>query len=323
MSTGEDQDSGADESAQSRSSVHVLGVTIGFGLGFTVIIAAVVGSAAYGGYRVGLGEQRVIAATAAAEEWDEQYKLAVDDIESGDYLRAVQRLEHIESSCPSCSGVSAKLALARESLGNPLQESTSTPWPSYEEATPENALENLIVAYHELDWGSVVKHATHLRTKHPEFERSEVGGMLFVGLKNRGIQQIEEGIVELGIADLEHAAEVGPLDAEARQYLRWASLYLYGMSFWELHWPIVINNLSLLYQTGPDFRDVKVRLREAYVAWGDTLLLDGDYCAAQMQYANAMSMADSSSVIEKHLEAKQACPQMTPSLEAEPALDVP
>ena len=314
------QSTDGDKGKDSPSNTRRLSTPIGLGFAVIVVIAVVVGVAAYGGYSVGVDERHAAAATVTAEEWHDQYTLAVEDIEASEYMRAAQRLEYIHSGCPDCAGVADKLSQVRDALGTPVatRDVTPTSQALREIITPEELFADLVGAYQAQDWESVVMRSTALRMKQPEFEGVQVGGMLFVGLQNRGIQQIETGVIELGIADLEQASQIGPLDAEARQYRRWAFLYLSGMAFWELNWPIVIDNLSLLYQTGPNFRDVEARLNEAYVAWGNVLRSTGESCDAQMKYADALSMAPSADVTEKMIEAEQACseagqnPKQTP-----------
>ena len=303
----------AEKDTSFQINVRLLGATMALGLVIALVITAIIGASAYGGYRVGIGERSIIAATAEAEEWLLQYELALMDLEAGEYVRAGQRLEYIQTGCPDCAGVREKQSMVRDALDTPGIEQNATLPPQVNEVVdPEILLKDLLASYEENDWESVVLRARYLVNSYPEFEGAQVGGMLFVGLQNRGIHSIEDGVIELGLTDLERASEVGPLDAKARQYRHWASLYLSGMAFWGLHWPIVIDNLSLLHQTGPNFRDVETRLSEAYVAWGDELLLAGDACAAQIEFENAFSLAHSSDVTAKLLGAEQTCLHMTP-----------
>ena len=286
--------SGVEDVPQSRDRLRVFGAIIVFGLAFTLVIAVVIGVSAYGGYRAGIDERRKNTITTSI------------DLSSGNPIRG---LDDVDATCLDCDGVGDIQSQAPESQlpTGYSGEANVTDLVSQDGDVPGVLFEDLVEVYGEQDWGPVVQHATHLRMKYPEFESDQVGGMLFVGLKNRGVQHIEEGVIELGIADLEQASEIGPLDAEARQHMNWASLYLVGMAFWELHWPTVIANLSLLHQTGPNFRDVAERLNEAYVYWGDALILDDAACDAEVEYSKALSLSKSSELISKYNDAEEAC----------------
>ncbi len=57
-------------------------------------------------------------------------------------------------------------------------------------------------------------------------------GLIYLCLRNRGIEKILSGQLESGIYDFTLAEQFGPLDGETENYRNWARLYLLGNAFW-------------------------------------------------------------------------------------------
>ena len=87
------------------------------------------------------------------------------------------------------------------------------------------------------DWTGAIDTLLLLRKNYPDYMAVKVDDMLFVALRNRGIDKIAQlHDLEGGNYDLTLAERFGPLDAEARNWRDWAELYIRGASFWDVDW---------------------------------------------------------------------------------------
>jgi len=288
-----------------------------FSIGLLAILVIVlsIGGMAYGGYRAGVQQRIVSDSTAVAYEVQLQYGLAVQDMEIGQPSVAVERLEYILQMTPDYPGAAQMLVKAREAANQvalPAAGSTETPLPAEERLSADEVLDLLTEAYRRGDWSEVVLGASALQAISPEQRRTSVDAMLFVSLRNRGIERIDAGVLELGLTDLEHAEQIMALDDVALQRRHWVSLYLAGMTFWELNWQLTIDNLSILNQIAPNFQDTRSLLREAYVVYGATLLQAQDSCLAGEQFAAALEIWADTQIKQQLVDAEKECAQSAP-----------
>ena len=283
-----------------------------FIIGLSVIIVLVIGLCvtAYAGYRVGTDQNRIMAATTVAREVELQYDLASQNIDLGEYKLAVERLEYVVKTAPDYPGASDMLD---ETIG--LIDATAIPVPGSTKVviaeqvllTSSERLSIIRMSYDNQEWQDVISNIDMLKASSTDYDRDLVDGILFVALRNRGIQSIEVGNLELGLADLEHAEQITGLDEVAGQRRRWASLYQSASTFWDINWKIVVDNLYILHQIAPNFRDTGSRLWTARTYYGDVLLKGEEYCLAEEQFAFALNMKQEASLEEKLMESVDNC----------------
>ena len=280
-----------------------------------LLLAIIIAAAVFGGYRAGLNDRNDVVATTQANELRLQYQLAVEDLAAARYLFAINRLEYILSVEPDFADAESLLVQARSQAQDAAVPPTAAPTPTLmaDDVTPEELFAGVEAVYAAGNWHATVQQVTALRVTFPEFMRVRVDGILFVALRSRGIERIDNDELELGIFDLEQAEQIGPLDVEAQQYQQWASLYINGTAFWGFNWPRAIEAFETLYLLGPFFKDTMPRLSAAHVAYGDELALAGDPCNAALEYAAALSVIASDTVEEKRAEAESVCTELTPT----------
>ena len=299
--------------------VRSVWVSIGLPL-VTVLLAA--GLAGYGGYTAGTENRRSAAATELADDLAEQFVMAQRDLEGGQPLLALQRLEYVERFAPQHAGLAELIARVRAAAQPTANGATATPPPPPATALPSDPAElfaKLQAAYKADDWPAVVQLASALHASAPEYESSTVGAQLFVGLRNRGMEAINKGSLGPGIMLLERAAELAKLDADALQLMQWARTYTLANSWWGINWPNAIGQYRELYAMAPYFMDTRVRLRQAYAEYG-ALLMTTDACAAQLQFAAALELEITPELEAQRVAAEQLCAvTATPPVEETPA----
>tara|TARA_Y100001934_G_scaffold153743_1_gene184251 strand:+ start:3378 stop:4391 length:1014 start_codon:yes stop_codon:yes gene_type:complete len=284
-----------------------------FATGLVVIIFVFVGFLVIGyiGYTVGIDNTRSISATAEMRELDLQVALANKDVDNGNYMLALERLEYVLNVSPNYPGAQKLFVDARSHVDVDLYDKDiDEPAEVFSYIDVSNSgelIENIRLNYKMKLWQDVIIDIEHLKLTGEDFDQDEINSILFVALRNRGIQSIESGDIELGLTDLEHAEQIVALDSVAEQRRRWASLYLYGATFWDINWKIVVDNLYILYQIAPNFRDTEIKLWQAYMEHGSEFLGVEEYCDAKDQFVFADNLRKDASLTNKLKQAIEGC----------------
>ena len=121
----------------------------------------------------------------------------------------------------------------------------------------------------------------------------------------------------------EKALVLRPGDQQAKGESQLIKLYLESLEDLEdEHWADAVENLSLIYDTRPQFANGSVGplLYDAYVAWGDDLFEYGEFAEAQTKYdaARVIRGVDTSGIGRKLALAKAAQETPTPTPSPEP-----
>ena len=140
-------------------------------------------------------------------------------------------------------------------------------------------------------------------------------GMLYVALRNRGVDKIAvQADLEGGTYDLALAERFGPLDAEAKNWRDWAELYIRGASFWDVDWSQAVYYFSQLAPTAPNLRDASGwtatdRYLQALLGYGNWLSAAGDHCLAAEQYHTYLGLLADPQVEPTVVYADEQCGQ--------------
>lgn len=321
----------ADETTPKRS--RSLPLLIGLSLFALLIIA---GTSALLGFRSGENERLKFESTQVAQQVFEQYQLGLNDLEAKRYELARQRFEYVIEHDPDYPGVQDKLVLVRLEL-NTTATPTLVPTPTLSPTPDLRGAEELFsqsqVLLAESMWGEAIDTLLKLRKDEPDYQTVKVDSMLYVALRNRGVERIlREGDLEGGTYDLALAEQFGPLDVEASNMRTWADLYKKGASFWGLDWGQAVFHFGQIIYVAPNLRDhtnmtATERFRIAAIKYGDILASSKEWCLAQEQYEAAFSIGADPSVQPTASWVTQRCtnskkPKKTqppPPAETEPA----
>ena len=126
-----------------------------------------------------------------------------------------------------------------------------------------------------------------LRGLDADYQRENVETMLSRAHYQLGQNAVAENRLDDAISHFEAVLAIKPGDKDAQDQLNLADLYAAALNYWERDWSATIQALKGLYPLAPDYKDVKVRLRDAYVFRGDDLAEDGSWCQAGDDYASA------------------------------------
>jgi len=280
-----------------------------------VLIAA---GSAYAGYNSAIDQRSHFQETQVAGEAANQYVLAQQDLATGNYDRARQRLEYIIKIAPNYPNASEQLAsvLTQQRItATPTLAPTPTltPTPDYRGRDDLFAqAQNSLIAR---DWTTTIDTLLLLRKNYPDFMAVKVDDMLFVALRNRGIDKIaQQRDLEGGNYDLTLAERFGPLDAEANNWREWADLYIRGASFWDVDWGQAVYYFSQVADAVPNLSDssgwtASNRYRDALLGYGDWYAAQEKWCEAQAQYDTYMSLLADPQVEPTAVYAFDKCQQ--------------
>jgi tetratricopeptide (TPR) repeat protein len=292
-------------------------------LGVAVIFGLATLGGALAGYRSGVNERQSAAAEQAVLSLEEQYNLAVEDLAAGHFEVAKQRLEYILAIDPAYPGATDRLA---EALAILYATATPSPLPPTITPTPTrdprpvqdlfSQAQSLVIG--EL-WDQAIDTLLAVRQADPTHQVARLDGLLYISLRQRGVNKIiNQGNLEGGAYDLALAERFAPLDVQANSWRELARLYLFGSSFWEVLPEQAVLYFSQVAAAAPGLRDssgitAAERYRMALVQYGDQLAGKGEWCAAQEQYEISLSLGIDGAVQEKRDNAALQCSPPTPT----------
>ncbi|MFN2304608.1 MAG: hypothetical protein ACK2TV_12840 [Anaerolineales bacterium] len=262
------------------------------------------------GIPTGIRDRLKLADTQAAPKIQSQLDSAKLDYQEGRFQIALERLDWIleemnayisEEQLSEIGDLYSKTLLELSTYGTPTPQPTPTATIHVYTPTPdlrgEEELFNLAQQQimDEL-WDEAIQTLESLRQKNLDFRTIQVDGMLYVALRNRGVDKIlVEGNLEPGLYDLALAERFAPLDSQAEGFRTWTRLYLTGASYWEVDWAQAVYYFEQVYPALPNLRDgtnmtAKERFRIAALEYAKQLIGLEDYCLAQEYFDKALQI---------------------------------
>jgi len=264
-----------------------------------LLLVLIAGGSAYAGYNSAVNERIKNQAVQMAGIAANQYVLAQQDIALGNYDRARQRLEYIIQIDQNYPGAADQLATVLTQMritATPTLAPTPTLTPTPDYRGRDDLFTQAQTMLAGMDWTNAIDTLLLLRKNYPDYMAVKVDDMLFVALRNRGIDKIaNQRDLEGGNYDLTLAERFGPLDAEANNWREWADLYIRGASYWDVDWGQAVYYFSQLADAVPNLSDASGwtasnRYMDALLGYGDWYANQGMWCEAQTQYDTYMSM---------------------------------
>lgn len=292
---------------------------------------------AWGGIASG---ERGIAASATAQSrayLEEQYQLGLLDIQQGNLELARQRFEFIfthDQSFTEAADRWVELSLQLNGTATVTPPAAApTPTPTQDPRPKEDLYNQAVLFIAASRWDEALNVLSSLRQADKGYRVVEVDGMIFLALRNRGVEKIlNRGELESGMYDFSLAEQFGPLDAEAATYRGWARLYLLGNSFWVAYPDIAAGYYGQVAGVAPNLRDESgltafFRYAASLVQYADQLAASQDWCAAAEQYDIALRAANNTTVAATATAAAVNCfgltPSITPTITLTPTLTGP
>jgi len=312
-----------------------------------IALLLIAATSAVSGYFSGINEREEFEITQVAQQVEEQYQLGLEDMQAKRYELARQRFEYVIELDPNYPGVTeqlAKVLLEINTTATPTTVATPTMTPTPDMRGADELFSQSQILLAEGKWTEAIDTLLKLRKDEPDFQTIKVDSMLYVALRNRGVDRIlRDGDLEGGTYDLALAEKFGPLDVEANNMRTWADLYKTGASFWGLDWGQSAYYFGQIIVVAPNLRDntnmtAAERFRIATIKYGDFLAANKEWCLAQEQYEAAFSLGSDPSVEPTATWVTKRCsnsdkngssqeqappPENTPTQEAPPTEGAP
>jgi hypothetical protein len=280
--------------------------------------------AAAAGYQVGVRQRQQARQAAVELSADEQWRLALQDLQAGSYELARQRIEYVIHLDPTYPEAAQRLAEALVGLRSPRPtlQPAATPTPNL--APVEDLFTQASEALAAENWDLTIETLLALRAKDFNYRAVEVDGLLYAALRNRGIDRIaQQGLLEEGMYDLSRAELFGPLDEDAENWRSWADLYLLANSYMGANWAQAVYYFAQVYAVAPYIKnDAYIKYAISSQAYGDLLVSAGDPCEAKLYYEQSLLAWENGTLIPTATEAYGQCEEVG-EVEEEPTEGTP
>jgi len=260
-----------------------------------LILIMIGGISGYQGYRQGIQDRIVQRSTEQVVEIERQYQLGLESFQAKDFEMARQRFEYVLEQDPNHARAIEMLArtltelFATATLTPVVPTSTPTMTPTPDLRSVEEKLNEARAHVNSSEWDQAIETLLALRKENPQFQAVQVDSMLYVSLRNRGVDKIlKNGELEGGLFDLSQAELFGPLDSESQGYSNWARFYIIGASFWQVDWGQAAYYFGQVAPFAPNLHDgtywtASQRYDEAMVNYINQLIDAKDWCRANDQ----------------------------------------
>jgi tetratricopeptide (TPR) repeat protein len=284
-----------------------------------LILVGIASLSAFGGYRSGINMRKAAESTQIVQAVKEQYTLGLQDMQQGQYDRSRQRFEYVIRLDPDYPGATEKLAevlLELNTTATPTLGTTPTLTPTPDDRGIEEIFNQAQQQTANNDWSGAIETLLRLRKEQPDFKPIEVDGLLFIALRNRGVDKIlKEADLEGGLYDLALAERFGPLDTEAQSFKTFAGLYITGASFWGLDYVQAAQYFSQVAPHMPNLRDgsgltAAERYRQALIEQGYQMIREGRCSPASEQFRTVLSIYNDPGLEAEFSAAVNECEEL-------------
>lgn len=162
--------------------------------------------------------------------------------------------------------------------------------------------------YKQKQWSDAITRLEQLRTLQADYRKAEVSDLLFQAYVNGGKAAVGLGQIELARERFESALTIRD-DAEAKRQRDLAVLYLDGQQAVGYSWKTAVEKFAALYQRDPNYNDIKVRLFDAYVNYGDLAMKQNASCLAVTQYDKALAITNDVTLAQRRAQSMTLCKQ--------------
>ncbi len=160
-------------------------------------------------------------------------------------------------------------------------------------------------------WSDAITRLEQLRTLQAGYRQSEVNDLLYEAYVNSGKAAVASGQIEIARERFESALAIRNNDPEVKRQRDMAELYLEGQQAVGFNWQTAVQKFSALYQQDPNYDDVKRKLFDAHLQYGDKACKEGAWALAQREYDGALALTNDPQIAQKRAQAQTICKKLT------------
>ena len=294
--------------------------------GAMMILAAVSG---WLGYQDGQQQQYGQATVTMEAYLAAQLVQAIEDVTNENYALAEERLTYILSENPGykpAMDLLVDIGMVMNVTATPTSVPASpTPSPTRDTRPAEEMYSAALALVSQGQWNIALDTLANLRQSNPGYNIVEVDGLIYVSLRNRGIQKILNKDLEGGIYDFLLAEQFGPLDGETENYRNWARLYLLGNAFWGAYPEQAAYYYGQLVSAAPSITDAS-GVSAFYRYWASLLQMaensakEEKWCEASDGMVHVLGTWDQAYVYPTATFVYEKCLLGTPSITPTPTI---
>lgn len=173
------------------------------------------------------------------------------------------------------------------------------------------------------DWNDAIDLLEELRRVKNDYASAQVNTDLVTAYVNAGKQALAANEVELAKRRFDAALVLDSNHAEARTFADRALLYSHAVQAMGTDWNNAVVSLEELYARDPNFADVKAKLRDAHIGYGEVATKQGAFCIAARELNAALALGADNAIQTLAATANESCkqailnptPTFTPTLE--------
>ncbi len=159
------------------------------------------------------------------------------------------------------------------------------------------------------DWNGAIDMFEELRRVKNDYEAEAVSARLVSAYVNAGKQALAQNDVDLAKRRFDAALAIDANSAEARTLSDRATLYFHGVKALGTDWVTAVLSLEELYDRDPNFGDVKAKLREAHLGYGNVAANQGAFCIAARELNAALNLGTDTATQAQADAANESCKQ--------------
>ena len=244
----------------------------------------------------------------------EHYELGLAYLEAQDYELAIGEFEEALRQDSSLQEAERWLQEAKE-----LVRRQVTPTSETRQDAVRLLYTQAIDFYEKGDLEQALGVLDELYGLDTEYQRENVETMLTTAHYQLGQNAVRADQLEDAASHFEALLVFDPENKDAQDQLNLLNLYMAALNNWEQDWPATIQALKGLYTLAPEYKDVRFRLRDAYLYAAQDHADQGDWCRASDQYAAAVEILPVESTVDRRDDAAIRCqataeaPTVTPT----------
>lgn len=293
-----------------------------FTLILTALLIGIVSFSSLWGFQSGRQLKYIRGTLTVRLYLEQQYDLALEELESGDVTLAVQRLRYIRDTDPTFPNITDTIGKAENAVFEVgiegINNNQPSPTPTKDPRPNQELYDTACSQLEAKQWAEALESIGALRNNDPEYQAVKVDGMIYTALRNRGVDKIlNTGELEGGLYDFSLAEQFGPLDRDAEIYRVWARLYLQGNGFWMAYPEIALGYYAQVAAAAPGLHDLSgmsafYRYWRSLIQYADQLASEGKWCEAYQYYRQAADARADGDVEMQAIHAQNKCFALTP-----------
>jgi tetratricopeptide (TPR) repeat protein len=232
----------------------------------------------------------------------EHYELGLAQLEAGNYELAIGEFDLALRHDSRLSAARVRLREAKE-----LSKAQGTPTSETRQDAAELLYRQAVAHYESGNLEQAVMVLDELRGLDADFQHDNVQTMLTTAHYQLGLNAVIQDRMDDAATHFEAVLALDSTYKDAQNQLNLVHLYTAALNHWGVDWSATVQALKGLYTLAPDYKDVRMRLHDAYGFMAQGYAAAGDWCQAADQYAAAVQILPSEDAVDQRDDARLRC----------------